>query len=593
MPIYTKESLENLKSRIDLIEVISRHVPLKRAGAAYKACCPFHEERSPSFVVQRSSQHYHCFGCGAHGDAISFLMQHVRMSFGDAVQYLAEQFHVPLEIADSKEEKQAGINRLRLKELNELAARFYHLVLLESKEGKVGLEYLFSRGIDLSFIKRFQIGWALRTEGPFLQYMKKKGATEKELEFLALIAKRGGQVREFFSERLMFPIQDPQGSIIGFSARKIEERVFGGKYINTKETILFKKSKVLYGLHFSRKRIAKSGEVIVVEGQLDALRLIHQGFDMAVASLGTAFTDLHVKELIRMGAKRVYLLFDGDKAGQKAATKCGTFFYKEGVEVVVVPLKEGDDPDLMLMREGPPALVRSMARGRDFVSFLYSHYGKEVNFAVPAEKNRALKEICELIALAEDPILVLESIRKLSALSSIPVEVLENLVKSPHHELELYKEQGKKGHSFDPDKILESDLLRWLLLYSHENEELLEVSLQNIVVEDFKNGIAKKIYHLIQKEKGQMNLLQLLSEIDDEEVDLFIEEIMRKKIKKERAKEDLLETIQKLKMRNWMEKCEKIQKEIQSGALSDEVIVERVKLFDQLKRNPPQVCASY
>src|SRR5262249_31718360 len=225
-----------------------------------------------SFVIQKGDSHYHCFGCGAHGDAIQFLMTHLRMSFLEAVESLAERFHVELEEVETKEHK--GPPKALLKDALERAVEFYHFYLLHTIEGHAALEYLYSRGIDLDFIRTFQFGLAPKQAGIFTRVMREQKFTDALLEEAGLLSKG----REFFSDRITIPIRDAVGAAIGFTARKYKTDTFGGKYINTQETTLFKKSKVLFGLSYSRKTIAKDRKCIVVEGQIDALRLISSGF---------------------------------------------------------------------------------------------------------------------------------------------------------------------------------------------------------------------------------------------------------------------------------------------------------------------------
>jgi len=290
--MYTKESLELLRQRIDLVEVLTPHLQLHRAGAAFKALCPFHEEKTPSFIVQRGDSHYHCFGCGAHGDAIAFLMNNVKMSFTEAVEHLAERFGVPLEKMDASEEVK-GPSKSVLKEALDRAARLYHFLLLHSEEGQKALEYLYQRGIDLDFIRTFQIGYASNSPDLLKRFLYAQNVSEEVLLETGLIA--ASSKRDFFCDRITFPIRDPMGAVIGFSARKFKEETYGGKYINTSETPLFKKSQVLFALSYCRQKIAKERKAIIVEGQIDALRLIHSGFNYTVAGQGTAFGEGHVR----------------------------------------------------------------------------------------------------------------------------------------------------------------------------------------------------------------------------------------------------------------------------------------------------------
>ncbi|MFQ5728878.1 MAG: DNA primase, partial [Waddliaceae bacterium] len=326
MPLFSKESLDILRQRIDIVGVVSSHVDLKRSGASYKGICPFHDEKTPSFIIQRGDHHYHCFGCGAHGDAIQFLMNYLKMSFSDAVESLAERFQVHLEYTETKAESKWPSKAL-MKQALEVASRFYHFSLLHTPEGHAALKYLYGRGIDVDFIRHFQVGLAPATPGILRKIVHEKSISDDVMVAAGLLSPRAsGGYRDFFLDRITFPIHHATGAVIGFSARKYKEDTFGGKYVNTPETPLFKKSRVLFGLNYTRRQIAKERKVIVVEGQLDALTLIHSGFNFTIAGQGTAFGEGHLQELIKLGINQAFLALDSDEAGFEAASKIGNLF---------------------------------------------------------------------------------------------------------------------------------------------------------------------------------------------------------------------------------------------------------------------------
>ena len=588
---YTKESLDKLRSRIDLSEVIGQHIDLKKAGGAMKALCPFHEERSPSFVVNRGDQHYHCFGCGAHGDAIQFLMQHVRLSFSDAVQQLAERFSVHLEQVDSRGGDVKLANKSRLKELLDAASRFYQAYLLYSEEGQAALDYLVSRGITLDFIEAFQVGLSPKQEGPFKKYMHQLHYSDEELIEAGVAADRGGKIRDFFQERLMFPIQDAAGSCIGFSARKFHEATFGGKYINTSETPLFKKSRVLFGLAQTRRRIIKQKQAIIVEGGLDALRMIYNGFDLTVAALGTAFGEDHAHELCQLGVARVYLLFDGDTAGQEASIKVGNLFQKRGVEVLVAALGDGQDPDSLLAKDGPLAITQSLLDAQEYLAFLWRHYTKTLHTDSPAEKNKIVQEIVLRIREWDNAVMVHESLKKLSALTEIPEELFGIDVLQPRTvHFKRSVKQVDDAKEIDPDRILEQDLLRPLLLFGHA-DALFTLCQKNIQPTDFRTPIAKGLYEKLVANLAKKESLDLLMLADEEETETFLSEVLNKKINHEKVEEQLQATIQRIKERNWMHDRESIKMKIHSGNASEDELMLLVKQFDELTKQIPQVVA--
>jgi DNA primase len=591
MAIFNKESLESLRQRVDLVEVLSSYVELKRTGSSYKGLCPFHDEKSPSFIVQKGDSHYHCFGCGAHGDAIQFLMTHQKMSFSDSVESLAQRFHVHLEKSEGTEEKK-GPGKALLKNALEFASQFYHFYLLHSKEGHAALHYLYSRGIDLEFIQHFSIGLSPKNSGIVRKALQAKGIQDNVMLAAGLIASTAnGQWRDCFNDRIMFPIHNASGEVIGFSGRKYKEETFGGKYVNTSETDLFKKSRVLYGLNHSRRRITKERHALIVEGQVDALRLIQEGFNFTVAGQGTAFGEGHVKELLNLGVNQVFLALDSDAAGREATAKIGHLFQKEGVEVRIVQLPEGDDPDSFLRDKGPQAFIQLLGEGVDYLSFLVKHLGQGLDINSPAGKSELIQNAVKMIRAWDHPVMVHETLRKLAHLMKVPEDYVgvgqEQL---PH--IYVKKSASVGFQAVDPDRIIETDLLRWLLLFGQEQTRLIELVKSNLVKEDLHVPICQKIFEVYfnnVENHRPCDLLSLVIDLDDAEAQLVLADLVQKMVNKERAEQQLIETIQKIFDRNWMEKREEIRMRIQSGQCTDEEATALIKVFDELKRNPPKV----
>ena len=589
MGVYSKKSLELLREKIDLIEVVSSYVDLKPAGSSYKGCCPFHDEKTPSFMIQRGESHYHCFGCGAHGDAIAFLMSHMKMSFVEAIETLAERFQVPLEEVEW-EKRDKGPGKAQLKEALQAAMQFYHFYLLHTDEGQAALKYLYNRGLDLDFIRLFKIGFAPKKGATFGKVMQKQKFAAEVLEKAGLIKTLdSGKKKVFFSDRITFPILDHSGNPIGFSARKLSEETFGPKYINTPETPLFKKSHTLYGMSFSRRRIAKEKKAIIVEGQIDALRLIQEGFNLTVAGQGTAFTEDHVKELTKLGVTTVYLALDGDEAGQQAASKIGNLFQKEGVEVKVVSLPLGSDPDTLLREQGPPAFVSCLEQAGDYLSFLLEYLGRGVDLSSPSQKNHLVQTIVKRIRSWEHPLMVHESLRKLAKLTEVPEKLIGVGQEEVRRDVFIRSEGSLTETQVDPDRVLETDLLRWLFLLADSMPQLLKIIQDNLRPEHFYIPICRRLFSLYFENEKASDLLSLANNLETAEEQLLFSEIVQKKVNTERAEEGVEETITKLLQRHWMEEREKIKVQIHSGRCSDEEILELAKKFDSIKAAPPEI----
>ena len=582
MKSFSKESLELLRARANLVEVLSPHLQLKRAGAVYKALCPFHEEKSPSFIVKAGDTHYHCFGCGAHGDAIQFLMAHLRLDFREAVESLAERFGVQLE---QEEGEVRGPSRAAIKEVLAQINAFYHFFLLHTEEGHSALEYLYSRGLDLAFIKTFQLGLAPRDSSLFMNVMKEQGIHEEALRDAGLFAQSG---RILFYDRITLPIRDALGSVIGFSARKFRpEATTGPKYVNTPETILFKKSRVLFGLNYSKKRIIKEHRAMIVEGQIDALRLISAGFDWTVAGQGTAFGADHVQELMNLEIREAWLALDGDNAGQEAIVKIGHLFQKEGIEVFVVPLPNGQDPDQILREEGPEAWAALLERKSDYLSFLVQHLSRAVNMETPAGKNQLVEQVSQRIRDWNHPVMVHESLKKLAQITHTP-ETLLNIPAAPARP--TYASRSKAAHdtlAIDVDKVLEADLLRWLLLVGEGNPALLPMAKSYLKPEHFYTEVGRNLFVQYMERPEQRDLLSLATEPEQQR---FMEEILEKRVNREKATAGFTDAAQRLLDRYWLREREKIQREMASGRYSEEELLELAKQFGAIAR--PQIRAS-
>lgn len=345
--------LEDIRARCDLVEVISQYVALKRSGKGLKGLCPFHSEKTPSFVVNRDTQQWRCFGCGAYGDVFSFLMRVEGLTFPEAVEQLAARAGVDISRAP-KDVRSAGERDLVLR-VNNLAAVYFRKTLERSSEAK---EYLRNRGITPESVEQFKLGYAEAEWRGLSDYLRGQGVKPEAAAKAGLLIaqERGGGFYDRFRHRLIFPIQDVQDRIIGFGGRALGEGEV--KYINTPETRLFVKNKTLYALNFARKAIMDQNSVTLVEGYMDALTAHSAGFANVVATMGTALTSEHVKLLSRY-TKSAVLAFDADSAGMAAAIRSASMFEEAEFDVRVAPMPDGEDPD-SLIRRGDRALFAEL-----------------------------------------------------------------------------------------------------------------------------------------------------------------------------------------------------------------------------------------
>jgi DNA primase len=369
-----QDFIDDLVARADIAEVIGRRVQLKKAGREYKACCPFHNEKTPSFTVSPAKGFYHCFGCGAHGTAIGFLMDHDHLSFVDAVETLASMLGVEVPRDDSD---RPARRYDELFELNENVARRWQRAL---PDHDAAVNYLKRRGIDGATAKRFGIGYSSDGWSDVLdRYGKSPEAIERLLVTGLVIRKDNGRHYDRFRDRLMFPIRDSRGRTIGFGGRTLGDGE--PKYLNSPETVLFHKGRELYGLFEARQALRNIERLVVVEGYMDVVALARHGIDFAVATLGTATTPDHLNRLFRL-ADNVDFCFDGDRAGRKAAWRAletALPLIREGRQVRFVFLPDGHDPDSFVNEHGANAFVDALDTGVRLADYLINELCAEVD----------------------------------------------------------------------------------------------------------------------------------------------------------------------------------------------------------------------
>lgn len=423
--------IDEIKARTDLSDLIAGYgIQVKRAGGSYKACCPFHHEKTPSFHIQPAKGYYHCFGCGESGDVIKFVMKYEGLTFMEAAQKLASACGLEIE---TKEDPEAAV-RKRLFALHAELAAFYRRCIKDAKEASRAREYLASRDLSEEVAEKFQIGYAPQSADAMLTWAKKHGFTADELEISGVLKPPrypGGRWYSPFAGRLMFSIRDRQGRVIAFSGRTLEtdkSKMRGGKYVNSPVTPIFKKSNVLYAFDLAAGKIANAKpvrEAIVCEGQIDVVRCHACGFDTAVASQGTAFTGEHV-QMLKKVADAAVLVFDGDAAGQKAAVSTAGEMLSVGMTVRVAKLPQGEDPDSLLRFNGAEAFRACLDNAASIVAF-------QVDVARSKESNpdsydaisRTGRAVLELVKKCPGAVMRAGLMQEAATLLKIPVSALE------------------------------------------------------------------------------------------------------------------------------------------------------------------------
>ncbi|MCU0858143.1 MAG: DNA primase [Pontiellaceae bacterium] len=369
MKQISRETIDQIRSRNDIADVIGSYLPLKNAGTRFKALCPFHKEKSPSFTVSPDRQIYHCFGCGAGGDVIRFIQEYEKVDFMTALQMLADR--AGMELSFEEGGGGDGADKRKLYQIHEEAARFYQRILAGHESGEAGRIYLASRALSPEIVKEFQVGFAPDRFDALEKWAQQKKIPLELMEQAGLMVKsdKSSGYYDRFRNRLMFPIRDEAGRVIGFSGRAIVKDEKSGKYVNSPETPVFHKSRVLFAIDKARRAMADSRVAIVCEGQIDAIRCHEAGLTNVVASQGTALTADHAR-MIRRYADEVILVLDADAAGQKAALKSSAAFIAEELSVRVATLPEGEDPDSLVRDHGAEALRSRVASAVSAVDFM-------------------------------------------------------------------------------------------------------------------------------------------------------------------------------------------------------------------------------
>lgn len=392
---FSQTFLDEIKERNDIADVISKYVPLKRAGSVLSGLCPFHSEKTPSFTVFPASHSFYCFGCGAGGDVVTFVMRSEGMDYREAIEFLAQRAGIPME-NDGTVSTASSVKRERIIEITTEAARFFR-DRLNSPEGEAAREYIRKRGYTPLTVKRFGMGYAPNDWQKLSAYLLSKGFTEDELAaaFLASKSKKNGQMYDIFRNRLVFPVFNINGEVVAFSCRRLNEED-ERKYINTSDTPAFKKSKLLFGMHIAKN--TPDGTLILCEGAADAIALHQAGFSTAVATLGTAITPEHARIISRY-AKKVYLCYDMDAAGTNAKMKAIGILSEAGVKAEIITLaNDTKDPDEFIKKYGASAFKAKLDGSTGQVDFQLESILGKFDLTNPDDKLRAVGEATTFIA---------------------------------------------------------------------------------------------------------------------------------------------------------------------------------------------------
>ncbi|GEP45756.1 DNA primase [Brevifollis gellanilyticus] len=425
-----EETLQQILASTDIVDLIGRTVKLRRAGTNWVGLCPFHNEKSPSFNVRPSTNSYHCFGCGAGGNAFRFLMNNEGLTFMEAVKRLGDSAGIRIqeEVWDANAEKEAK-HRTQLIRVHQEIAEWYHQLLMKSPLAAAARDYLKGRGINSAVAKNWLLGYS-----PTNSQLMRQWATEQKFGRQILIdagilifSEERGDAYPRFRDRLMFPIRNDNGDVIAFSGRLLQADAKAAKYLNSPETPIFSKSKVLFGFDRAKRNISKAGRTIVCEGQIDTLMLHEAGFTNAIAGQGTAFTEVHAKHLKRL-ADEIVLCYDSDNAGLKAAERAFQVLAPTGLVIKVAGLPRGEDPDSLLRKEGAEAFSKRIEAAEYFIDFQLEHLARTRDLNDMGQKVKVVQEMAVNVHLFPEPVKKQATIMRVAYKLGLSEEVVRNFV---------------------------------------------------------------------------------------------------------------------------------------------------------------------
>ncbi|MCX7765894.1 MAG: DNA primase [Candidatus Sumerlaeia bacterium] len=523
-----REFADEIRASANIVDIIASYIPLKRSGSSYKSICPFHQEKTPSFFVNPARQIFHCFGCGAGGDVLKFLMLFEKVSYREAVEILAKRLGKPLpsfKYASYDDEKEQY--RKVLLELHQLAQEFYKAKLNDKRSGASARNYLKHRGVTSEWIEKFGLGYA-EGEKQFLEYARSKGFSEKALLDAGLVIhpQEGTGYYDRFRQRLIFPIRDHLGKCIAFGGRGLSEDV-SPKYLNSPETQIYQKSSVLYALDLARQEIARLQQAIICEGYFDAIMLHQYGFTNSVATLGTALTDQQAKLLARY-CKKVIFLYDGDEAGEKAMLRGAEVLFRNGFQLKVALLPSRHDPDSFLRAEGAEALANIIDKeALDVIEFFLRVAEQRYNLNKADGKANALDMLRPLLREVDNIIIYDQYVRQISEKLSLDEKLIREYVKSSEVQAGRDREIGQikqvVEEAMQKKKVMvEMDLLA-LILNKPEDCARLKNEIEICWITNPKiQALVERLFSYDTAE--EISVTRLLDECDDDETACIIRE---------------------------------------------------------------------
>ncbi|MEK4892718.1 DNA primase [Bacillus sp. FSL M7-0996] len=530
-----EEVVEQIRTSSDIVEVIGEYVQLRKQGRNYFGLCPFHGENSPSFSVSSDKQIFHCFGCGEGGNVFSFLMKMEGLAFTEAVQKLGERNGIAVAEYKSgqgqQQQEDISDDTVIMQQAHELLKKYYHHLLVNTEEGNEALSYLLKRGITKEMIEKFEIGYASQAWDAATKILQKRGLSLSSMEQAGLLVRseKDGSHYDRFRGRVMFPIYTLQGKVIAFSGRALGDDT--PKYLNSPETPIFYKSKLLYNFHQARPFIRKRGQVVLFEGYADVLAAVKSGVEEAVATMGTALTEEQAK-LLRRNVETVVLCYDGDKAGREATMKAGQLLLQVGCQVKVTSLPDKLDPDEYVQQYGTTAFEKLVKSSISFVGFKINYLRLGKNLQDESGKEEYVKSVLKELSLLQDAMQAESYLKSLSQEFSYSMETLLNQLHQYRKEQKVQQKQIKQVSK--PSQIVQTKPkltgferaereIIYHMLQSAEVTVRMEPHIEDFYTEEHK-GILYELYAYYEK-GNEPSVGTFLSWLSDEKLKNIITDI--------------------------------------------------------------------
>ena len=555
------ELIEEIRVRSDIVEVISDRVLLKKSGANYKGLCPFHSEKTPSFIVSSAKQIFHCFGCNEGGNVYQFVMKIENISFPDSVLLLARRYGI--NITDQKIKGVNSSQKNTLYDVNAMAAEFFQRQLSDLPQGNTAREYLRKRGINEDTIESFKIGYSSSLWDGVHQFLKKKGISTDIQNSAGLIKERenGGGYVDRFRERIIFTISDSEGRVVGFGGRILNDTDSRPKYLNSPETLVYKKGNILYGLNITKDSIRKSKEAFLVEGYFDLITVYQHGIKNIIATSGTALTEDHAR-ILRRYTDTVTLVFDGDEAGRNASDRGGIVLLNGGVKVKVISLPYGNDPDNFIREKSGEGFFNIARESKTFMEYIINKAIAESDLKSLDEKIRCINSIIPFLSIINNSVERSIYLSLLAEKTGVSEKAIMDEMNNKVSEDRIQKTEDRNSALRTPHSHNKAErILVQLMLLDNKNIEKIK---RHISIDDFKDNdlteIASVLFtlsnsndnitisHIMDMLSGE-RLKKLVSEmvfedIEYQEVDKNIGDCIRY-IKKNRI--DINELVKQLK----------------------------------------------